>query len=106
MIKVINTDFDDDETTYPSVYDFLEDALTDGMVEEYLNEVYGNVEIIGEKVPAGEALRKVISDDRWQLYFDDYLNIECDYIEDELSTYGEVDFYQYTIIDLDYQEEN
>ena len=103
MIKVINTDIGT-ETTYSDVDSFLEDAITDGMVEEYINEIYGNVEIVGEKVPAGEALRKVISDDRWQLYFDDYLNLECEYIEDELATYGKVDFYQYTIVDLDFAE--
>ena len=103
MIKITDTTFGT-ETTYSSVFDFLEDSLTDEMVEEYINEIYGNVEIAGEKVPAGEALRKIISDERWQLYFDDYLNLECDYIEDELATYEKVDFYQYTIVDLDFVE--
>lgn len=95
---------------YESVEEFLEDYVEDNVIINWLDEIYGEVEIPGLGfVGAGYAAYAIAQQSNnaydWDWIRSDFIQMETEYVEDTLATEGEMHYYDYILIDPDFKEE-
>ena len=93
---------------YAFIDDFMEDYVDDELVEEWLNEIYEPYQICGFSFSPGTIMRKCLGEDssEWERLREDFIQMESEYVEDELETSGGCDWYSFHIIDTDYVNES
>lgn len=91
--------------TYETVDEMVEDCVTDEIVEEWLNEIYGYQEVGSFKFGGGTILRNCLDESAWNDYVNDFIMSEVEFIEDQLAGNGECDWYDLYITDPNYAEE-
>lgn len=102
MLKVLG--MKEVEVDYCTVDDFLDDALTDEVVIEILNELHEEIEVPGIGImPAGEVIFKMTDGDKinyrpkWDVVCEDIFAMEREYLEEELVMHGETVYYGYHV---------
>lgn len=94
------------ETIYDYVIDALRDIVDEDLVEEQLNEIYPQVDVEGIKFSVGTIYRRCGGENFWEACVEDYIQWEAEYIEDELTTSGEIDYWGFKLINPDFKEED
>ena len=102
----------EDPLEYSCVEDFLSDLLEDEDIIDFLNEAYEVIDIpcVGVK-PAGDVIFQMLNGDRigcrpeWDAIYDDVLQSEVEYVEDELAANGKIIYRDYELTDTDFSEE-
>lgn len=109
MIKVkTNSIFGDtaSEYEYPDIESLLEDFVDDSVIRNWLNDIYDTIDIpIIGKVAVGDllySLREQGYEVFWEGLVGDYIMSEVEYIEDELTSDGEMEWNGYLIQNTDF----
>lgn len=106
MILVTDTRYNVTVTVeYETIDEMVEDYVTNEIVEEWLNKVYGYKEIGALKFGAGAILHKCLDETEWSEYVDNFIGGEIKFIEDQLASNGECNWYDLYITDPSYAEE-
>lgn len=108
MIKVKNITNDEiaQEVEYDDVESFLEDYIDDDIIQEWLNDLYEevNIPIIG-KIPVGDLLHS-LREQGYEVFWDDivmdYLSFNVEDIEYELMASGATYWGGYEIRDPEF----
>lgn len=106
---IYHGDIMEDPIEYSCAEDFLSDLLEDEDIIDFLNEAYDEIDIpcVGTK-PAGDVIFQMLNGDshsEWDGIYDDVLQMEVEYIEDELATNGRMIYQDYELTDTDFSEE-
>lgn len=103
MVKVI---YGDGSSSYEEIIDVLNEVVMDEDVREFISSCYEPITLPdGTKVDMGDVVYAV-QENKWELYYDDYLKYMEDYIIEELNYCGKYEAYGLTLIDEDFVEEN
>lgn len=101
-VEVSIGSFRDTQVEYEFIEDFIRDAVTADMVEQWLTEIYSEVKIEGLlSIPAGRFIRKCGGSDLWDDLTEDFIACEAEFIEDVLESDEECDWYDYHLIKRD-----
>lgn len=95
---------------YDSIDEFLDEFVTDDIIMQWLNDIYGEMQIPGlgfiETGFAVYAITQQSNDDyNWDLIRSDFIQMEIDYIEETLSAEGEMHYYDCILIDPNFEAE-
>lgn len=108
---IYHGDIMEDSIEYSCAEDFLSDLLEDEDIIDFLNEAYEGIDIpcVGTK-PAGDVIFQMLNGDRgdrpkWDAIYDDVLQSEVEYVEDELAANGKMIYRDYELTDTDFSEE-
>lgn len=101
-VEVSISGFHDTQVEYEFIEDFIRDAVTADMVEEWLSEIYPEVKIEGLlSTSAGRFIRKCGDSDLWYDLTEDFIASEAEFIEDVLESDEECDWYDYHLVKRD-----
>ena len=109
---IYHGDIMEDPIEYSCAEDFLSDLLEDEDVIYFLNQMYGEIDIpcVGVK-SAGDVIFQMLHGDcvgyrsEWDNLYDEILQMEVEYVEDELATNGRMIYRDYELTDTDFSEE-
>lgn len=102
MVKVI---YGDGSSSYEEIIDILNEVVMDEEVRDFVSSGYEPIVLPdGTKVGMGDVVYAV-QEDKWELYYNDYLKYMEDYIIEELDYCGEYEAYGLTFVDEDFVEE-
>lgn len=108
MLKITDTRTGD-VFAYDWLDDFMQDMVTKEMVCEWLDEIYGTVEVLGRNIEMSKVIYSLINSERgalqringgdllWDDLEQDFINAESEYVRDELETFKRCDWYDWTI---------
>ena len=101
MIKVIEPVFEE-ELTYSTVEDFCREVLTDEIIEEWITEDFGmvNLPLEAGEFGYGFIIRKVTDTYTWNTIREEYTQFFIEEIEDELANAGSSEFIGYIIEEI------
>ena len=109
---IYHGDIMEDPIEYSCAEDFLSDLLEDEDIIYFLNQMYGDIDIpcVGVK-PAGDVIFQMLNGDSvgsrpdWDALYDEILQMEVEYVEDELVMNGRMIYREYELTDTDFSEE-
>ena len=109
---IYHGDIMEDPIEYSCAEDFLSDLLEDEDIIYFLNQMYRDIDIpcVGVK-PAGDVIFRMLHGDRagycpeWGSLCDEILQMEVEYVEDELAANGRMIYRDYELTDTDFSEE-
>lgn len=87
------------------VKEYIEDHMTDDDICEYLNDLYGAIDIpIIGKIEVGNLVYQLADENYWGEIFDDIVTNEAENIEYELEHYGKA-YWNGENLELDDEED-